>query len=99
MGLFKHLFWLAPVLMGIFYYISMAQNTADVKMQKDELEFDRDFAMHKAGTTSEDWLKIAKDKEQRLKEMESRVQVAQDKQDDALERLENAQNEHNFMEK
>jgi len=94
MGLFKHLFWLAPVLMGIFYYISMQQNKDSVALDKDFVEFDRDFAKQKSKKTGDYWEKLSISKQAQLDDLEIKEKEANRKAEIALQKLEKAQLEY-----
>lgn len=97
MGLFKHLFWLAPVLMGIFYYIATTQKEHESKMDKDIAAFDRDFAIEKSGGDKEHWKKVAVQKQQELEQTQVEAQAAKEKANEIYKRLEEAQKEHDFI--
>ena len=99
MGLFKHLFWLAPVIMGIFYYIASQQNKDDFEMKKHFASFDRDFAFAKSREVGDFWDIEAEKKQEEMDGLEAKVVIADKKANDALKRLEEAQKEHEFLDK
>ena len=81
--------------MGIFYYVAMQQNSDNLNLQKEILEFDRDFALSKSRDV--DWKEIASLKQQELEQIKLKAARAQKKADAALQKLEDAQSEHDFL--
>jgi hypothetical protein len=53
-GLFKHLFWLAPTLGIIFWYVMQEQHTQKAEMKLDSATFDKEFANLNANMPGQD---------------------------------------------
>jgi hypothetical protein len=89
LGIFKYLFWLAPVVMGIFFYVASQQQATEAKLNQEALEFDRDFAIAKSKFDSS-WEGVAEEKSDKIKKLELRAQALEEKADKAYAKLEQA---------
>ena len=92
MGVFKYMFWLAPVVMGIFFYVASQQQATEAKLDHEALEFDRDFAIAKSKFDSS-WEAVAEEKSDKIKKLELRAQELEKKADEAYRKLESASNQ------
>lgn len=80
-GLWKVLFWTAPVIAFFFWYISDKQSQHEEKQDVQKLELKRDFAQMNAefdGKGDPDyWNKRSKELEQQLEQKKTRAKVAE----------------------
>lgn len=98
MGFFKHILWLAPALIIIFYYVAMKQNKHEAELKKEFTEFDRDFAMSKSNNSNNEyWLDTVSKKSNELNQKQNEKDLSNSKAKIVLKKIEEAAKENGIV--